>query len=485
MKKLLFRALGVFRVGATPPFNSSQSRLTILTNVLVIWGLFTAPTMSSLLRDAGTDASIYLPIYSILAALCLTGYFANALGKVRFAQYVVVILMNFTGFQAALFYGKSFNGYWGAYFIAIAYTVLAMSREPRWIFWPAVLLTLCGLPIIDWLHWHQLIPITGLNSSDYPLSILLADTIVFTFFLATMLTIEKSFYDSYEDELKNLNENLESIVEKRTQKLMEAKEEAVEASLLKSQFVANTSHELRTPVQGLVGFVEMAKKRLLKQSSLSPEDEILREKSLKSLASAEQSSSRLLELIDTLLKITRAESRGFVAKPGPFQVKSVIENLILDSQQAFPGQVIHLHLKGDGSGQAISDSTLVAQVTENLISNALRYSQSGSEIHVHLVGDPNEFHVHVINTGPGVSPEDVERIFDPFVQGQRTDQRTGGTGLGLALCRKYARALNGRIYLKNPSPESTEFVFDFPRYFSADPQKSGSSNGLGDGSPET
>ena len=485
MKQLLFKALGVFRVGALPPYNSSQSRLTIVTNILTIWGLVTISPMMGMLEQGGVDPSMYTPLYLSMGLICILAYFCNIMGWIRFARTLLVISLNLVGIQAALFYGKTFNGYWGAFVVAIAYTVFTMSREPRWLFWPLVGLCLSGLPIVDWLHFRGLIPITGLDSSSFPVSILWGDTLTFTLFLAIMLIIEKSFYDSYEDELKNLNENLENIVEKRTEMLVVAKEEAIEASLLKSQFVANTSHELRTPVQGLVGFVQMAQKRLQKQNSLTMEDAALREKVLKSLDSAGKSSDRLLDLIDTLLKITRAESRGFRSNPSQFHIKDVLERLIDQIRESFPHRNFLFDFENGSSGMVVTDSTLIQQVLENLINNAVRYSAENSDINVRLVVDERECHIHVVNQGPGVSDQDKDRIFDPFVQGTRTDDRTGGTGLGLFLCRKYAQALNGHIYLKDPSPEHTEFVFDFPRQLSKPSTETGSGDGPADRSPET
>ncbi len=282
-----------------------------------------------------------------------------------------------------------------------------------------------------------------------------------------MLYIEKTFYDKYEEELENLNENLEDIVESRTNMLVQAKEESLQASLLKAQFIANTSHELRTPVQGLIGFVTLAKKRLEKMSGLNISDLQLREKSLASLESADQSSQRLMGLIDTLLKITRSESDGFTPRPARFGLSEVVAAVVGQVKSKANSKSMSIDLNNMTSeDEAHTDKIMVGQVLENLLTNAIRYGNQGTSIKVDVEEMRDQFKITVTNQGVGVAPVDVDIIFEPFVQGSRTDASTGGTGLGLSLCKKFSAAINGTVTLEDPAADHTQFSFSFAKNLS-------------------
>ncbi len=418
------------------------------------------PIVGNLLRSGVTNPWYFAPLAFISIFGCVL-LFLQWQKKYLPARLLALMILHVILWNGALLYGKSFNGYL-IFFPTILYAVVSFSREHWAIKWGTLFITALNLPFIDYLSHRKIIPITGFHSDNFDTAVLIIDSISVIGMITIMMTVEKFFSDKYEDQLTDLNENLEQIVEKRTKMLVDAKEEAIQASLLKSQFVANASHELRTPLQGLMGFVTMVQRRLSKFKSLSEEDQAILHKIESSLASAESSSARLLKLIDTLLKITRTESQGFEARPSHFDFEGVINEVIkgLSSVATAKGNAVSLHSKTQ-TKQVYTDRTLLVQVLENLIGNAIRYSTSGTPIHVFAEELETQMKVSVQNVGPGIDPQELEKIFEPFVQGSRTDKTTGGTGLGLSLCRKYTAALGGTVHLVDHSPERTTFTFTF------------------------
>lgn len=466
MVRILKKYLGrLFTVGCIPPFNSSESRITIFTNVMAYWGfLVTIPILSSL-QLHGISASHFLGPYSVVLAITTSILVFNYLKFYTLSRLSGWFVLNFLGWQAVAIYGKSFNGYL-IFIPALAYGIISLSKMPKLARAFLAIVPLIGMLSADYLTHRQIFPITGLHSSQFHVAVLWIDSIVIFGFMAILLFVEKSFYDKYEADLQNLNENLESIVEKRTEMLVKAKEEAVQASLLKSQFVANTSHELRTPVQGLVGFIAMTKRRLEKMMPVTPESQDLLAKAIHSIDSADQSSQRLLNLIDRLLQITRTEAEGFTPRPTRFQLAPGLREVIREVENRAREKNIKISAPIDNVDLKVNtDKTLVLQVFENLITNAIRYGTSGTDVIVSVAEVEEDVVIRVTNHGVGVDASDIERIFEPFVQGKRTDSTIGGTGLGLSLCRKYAAALHGKVFLEDPSAERTVFGFSFKKEF--------------------
>lgn len=462
LQKLFKFIKSVFLIGVEGSMGSSFNRVTVFTNGMAVFGLvFIWPILASV-AQTHQHVAYFIPMLSIWCFGWIVLYSSWKRNHIMARLVALGVLVALT-WNAVVLYGKSFNGYL-IFYVALLYSVIAFSRQKFWLKWGSIIFVTLNMPVIDALSFFKIVPITGFHSDNFGVGILIVDSFAVMGMMVILTTIEKFFSDKYEDEITNLNENLEQIVEKRTKMLVEAKEEAIQASLLKSQFVANTSHELRTPVQGLMGFVSMAQRRLGKIKTASEDDQAIIQKIESSLASAEQSSNRLLNLIDTLLKITRTESQGFEARPSHFDVDSVLSEVVSGAKTAATNKGCTIQMYSTAATKQIyTDRTLLVQTIENLVGNAVRYSTASTPIDVSLEENGDYLELSVINQGPGVDPNETQKIFEAFVQGSRTDNTTGGTGLGLSLCKKYAAALGGEVVLKDPSPEHTTFVLRFKK----------------------
>lgn len=240
------------------------------------------------------------------------------------------------------------------------------------------------------------------------------------------------------------------------QEVEAARDVAERASSSKSQFLAIMSHELRTPLTGVIAYAE-----LLETEVLGPMEVRQRE----ACARIKANSWHLVSIIDEILVISRAEAGRLevhaeesdvpeivweVARSLAPQVELRGVSLVLESRQAPP--------------RLLTDPGKVRQIVLNLIGNAVKYTQQG-QITVTTEWDEHSeaLCIHVEDTGPGIPPEQHERIFEPFTQGDQSDTRVvGGTGLGLAISIKLARLLGGDITLRSTVGQGSVFTLHLP-----------------------
>ena len=428
---------------------------------MVVWGIFSIITIVPTFLQLKIPVQYYLYTWTFIFFACFVTLYFQWKRMFLYGRLLGLAMMLTLAWDGVILFGRDFNGFL-MLFPALAYSIIAFSRYSGAIRIITTAICFLSLPLVDYVSYHGILPVTGFKTEDFPIATLMFPSFIIMGFMTIALTLEKSFSDKYEGELTDLNENLEKIVEKRTKLLVDAKEEAIQASLLKSQFVANTSHELRTPVQGIVGFVGMAKRRLSKVKDLDESNEALKSKIEKSLDSADISSARLLELIDTLLNITRTEAVGFTPRPTMVSLKSLIEQVVHEVSNGESSIGLDLNYSTD-TLDIHTDPTLLTQILQNLFGNAVRYSTGGSNARIEVRSTGDIINIDVTNTGVGIEESEKQSIFEPFVQGSRTDQSTGGTGLGLALCKKYAEALGGQVSLKDASPENTVFTLVIPQ----------------------
>ncbi len=237
------------------------------------------------------------------------------------------------------------------------------------------------------------------------------------------------------------------ISERRKREEIEmSREAAMMASQAKSRFLAAMSHEIRTPMNGVIGFTDM----LLKK-----EDDPERRRYLDLIR---VSGDRLLKLIDEILDFSRIEAGKFTMETVSF---SLTESLgvpleILRHKAEEKGISFNWYIPDDLPPRLLGDSTRLAQVVINLVDNGIKFTRAG-EVGLAVVEDHRDhdrvtLHFMVSDNGIGIAPEQAEKIFEPFTQGDDSTSRSyGGSGLGLAIAAELVEMMEGRIWVEDKS----------------------------------
>jgi signal transduction histidine kinase/CheY-like chemotaxis protein len=221
-----------------------------------------------------------------------------------------------------------------------------------------------------------------------------------------------------------------------------------EATRLKSEFLANMSHELRTPLNAIIGFSEL----MLDGGEDDPETRALY------LGTIHSSGTHLLALINDILDLSKVEAGKMELHPEPFDVEELIGQTLATVEPLAQRKEIVLNASAAGAGQIIADPGRVKQVLLNLLSNAIKFTPEGGRVGVEASRVPDGVQLTVIDTGIGIAPEDQERVFAEFqqVDGSASRQHEG-TGLGLALTRRFVEMHGGRIWLESVLGEGSKF----------------------------
>jgi GAF domain-containing protein len=226
------------------------------------------------------------------------------------------------------------------------------------------------------------------------------------------------------------------------------------ASRHKSEFLANMSHELRTPLNAIIGFSEVLVDRMFGE---------LNEKQDEYLKDIYASGQHLLSLINDILDLSKIEAGRMELEATDFDLPSAIDNaLTLVRERATRrgitlGRTIDAHL-----GMLRGDERKVKQVLLNLLSNALKFTPEGGRIDVRAGAHDEVAEVSVTDTGVGIAPEDQEAVFEEFRQVGTADKKVEGTGLGLALSRKFIELHGGRIWVTSTVGVGSTFTFTLP-----------------------
>jgi len=235
-----------------------------------------------------------------------------------------------------------------------------------------------------------------------------------------------------------------------------AREEAMLASRSKGEFLAFMSHELRTPLNAIIGFSEM-----MEAEAYGP----LGDARYRDYAGViRQAGSHLLEVITSILDLSRMEAGKMPLKSAPLTVveeaDAVITLLLGQARQKEQSLVMDASLHGLPVLQA--DRSAFRQVLMNLISNAIKYSPAESRIVVGGAADAREIRISVSDDGPGISPVDLARLGEPFYQAGPKADRRGGTGLGLAISRRLMKLHGGQLRIESTLGVGTTATMVFP-----------------------
>lgn len=216
----------------------------------------------------------------------------------------------------------------------------------------------------------------------------------------------------------------------------DARDAAEAASLAKSEFMANVSHELRTPLQSILGFSELGRRRAREQPAFA-----------EMFSDIHDAGRRMLALVNDLLDLARTESTELSMSFSFLDVRALVREVT--AEQRTQAQARDIDVAVALSSQplvAAVDALRLQQVLRNILANAIRFSPEGGRIDVEGdVGEQGQVVIKVSDRGPGVPEEELESIFDAFVQSTRTKDGSGGTGLGLAISRRIMTAHGGTV----------------------------------------
>ena len=249
---------------------------------------------------------------------------------------------------------------------------------------------------------------------------------------------------------KKIEQSLEEEVDNRTR-------EAVEANAAKSAFLANMSHELRTPMHAIISYANLVIKSGLDEKGVRFTNNIL------------TSAQRLTSLLDDLLDLSKLEAGKMDISIDEFNFLEVIHTHVNEVQSLLDSKKIETRIESDKNMTGCFDSKLMGQVITNLLSNAIKFSPESSTIIIRARSEKSEldgyhgktFHVEVVDQGIGIPDDELEDIFDEFIQSSKTRTQSGGTGLGLPICKEIIHLHNGRIWAESPVGDNPGSAFHF------------------------
>ena len=246
-----------------------------------------------------------------------------------------------------------------------------------------------------------------------------------------------------------------TLAEEAHRQLALKNEELVEADKLKDEFVALISHDLRTPLTSIVGYVE-----LVLDEDVDPPLDDERRTYLKVVA---RSSERLLRLVDDLLFVARLQAGRLVLDTVPLDLAEATAQAVYEARPHAELKGLAITFLGDTAVPVEADRGRIFQLLANLISNAIKFTPEGGRVDVRVLRTADGAVLEVTDTGIGLAPGEPEQVFERFFRSERaTDRQIPGTGLGLFIARAITEAHGGTISASSPRGEGTTFRIELP-----------------------
>ena len=279
------------------------------------------------------------------------------------------------------------------------------------------------------------------------------------------ITVRKTI----EEELRRHRDNLTDLVVERTADLLAAKNAAEQAYRAKSEFLANMSHELRTPLHAILAFARLGKDRTRAQAD---------EKTQRYFSRIVDAGERLLSLVSNLLDLSKIEAGKLLVDPQPGDLVKMLHDVVAEFEALAEERKLQWSLPSATThAPARVDVVRFSQVLRNVLANAMKFSPDGGVIRIlieeaattlgrgadDLAAPVAAWRIAVIDEGIGIPDDELETVFDSFVQSSKTRDGAGGTGLGLTICREIVAAHRGSISARNRPEGGAVFEIMVPR----------------------